>query len=437
MKINRNKDLEQVIIGSLLSKKDSFEYSMKNLKKEYFYFTNHQLIFEACSTVFLEDGSIDIISIGNELKKENHFEKIGKNSYLADCVKNSFDNFNIKPQIKILTDLYRLRTFQETLQNSLYKIDSGDYKNTNNLISEFNKKLFDISAELIEEKVDIKSIINSFSKRQEEYSIQNEEGKKYLGIPTGYNSLDKMCEGYNPEHLMSFSAYTNVGKTTLMINMIKKLLDQDKNVCVFSLEMSQEDLFGKLLAVETGIPKKKILKNLTDNEIFAKQEEAKRRLAKKNLVIYSQLSNIEEIVMAMQTEKIKNKTDVFFLDYIQNISSEENTNEYTLLTYGIKLLQQTNRRIKSTLVLLSQISNETNKATTELNVEGKGTGAIKAASDLFVFMKRDGTEEEINNCIENGLDLPIKIIVNKNRHDYFGSFRLNHKLSTGEMYEPI
>jgi replicative DNA helicase len=213
-------------------------------------------------------------------------------------------------------------------------------------------------------------------------------------------------------------------------------MDQDIPVCVFSLEMSQEDLFGKLLAIDTQIPKKDLMKNLDDNIIFAKQEEAKERLAKKKLFIYSQLSNVEDIVMAMQTEKLKHGVQVIFFDYIQNISSEKNINQYTLLTYGIKALQQANRRLKTTFVLLSQVSNETNRGTSELNVEGKDTGAIKAASDLFVFIKRNATEEEITELVNKEIDLPLKVIVNKNRHDYFGSFLLNHRLKTGEMYEP-
>lgn len=436
MKKNYDEKIEKMIIGHIFSK-NHVDILMKKVKKEYFYFSKNEIIFQACRDVYKDCGAVDLTTVSGLLKKENTYEKIGKSKYLTECISESLNEFNFKYQLKLLKELYKLRIFQESLQHTIYKIEHGKYENVNSLISEFNKKLFDVNSQAIEEKVDIKSVIESFSKRQDEYSQKKVDGKQYLGIPTGYKSLDKMCEGYNPEHLMSFAAYTNVGKTTLMINLVKKLLDQDIPVCIFSLEMSQEDLFGKLLSTETGIPKKKLLKDLSDNEIYATQEEAKNRLSKKKLFIYSQLSNVEDIVMTMQTERIKNKVQVFFFDYIQNISSENNINEYQLLTYGIKLLQQVNRRLKTTLVLLSQVSNESSKASTELNIEGKGTGAIKAASDLFVFMKRNGDEEEITNCVNNNIDIPIKVIVNKNRHDYFGSFMLNHKLSTGEMYEPI
>jgi len=435
-KQNYDEKVEEKIIGHIFSK-SYVDIILKEVKKEYFYFYKNEIIFRACVEIYKENGMVDLTSVSTILKKENNLEKIGNIGYLTKCISESLGESNFEYQIKTIKEFYKLRVFNDSLIQTVYKIENGKYNNVNSLISDFNKTLFDVNSQAIEEKVDIKSIIESFSKRQDEYTNKVLDGKKYLGIPTGYPSLDRMCEGYNPEHLMSFAAYTNVGKTTLMVNLIKKLMDQDVSVCVFSLEMSQEDLFGKLLSIETGIPKKDLMKKLSDNVIFAEQEEAKQRLSKKKLFIYSQISTIEDIVMAMQTERIKNGVEVFFFDYIQNVSSESNINEYTLLTYAIKLLQQTNRRLKSTLVLLSQVSNESNKATTELNIEGKGTGAIKAASDLFIFMKRDCDEAEITNCVNNNIDIPLKIIVNKNRHDYFGAFALKHKLNTGEMYEPL
>jgi len=436
MKKNYDEKAEEIMIGHIFSKK-YVDLIMQKVKKEHFYFLKNEIIFQACTDIYQDSGRVDLTTVSSLLKKENNFERIGKSGYLTECISNSLGEFNFERQVSTLRELYKLRIFSDSLQQTLYKIENGKYDKVNSLISDFNKQLFDVNSESIEEKVDIKSIIESFSKRQDEISNKTLEGKKYLGIPTGFKSLDRMCEGYCPEHIMAFSAYTSVGKTTLMINLIKNLMDQDIPVCVFSLEMSQEDLFGKLLSVETGIPKKELMKKLSDNQIFAEQEEAKQRLSKKKLFIYSQLSNVEEIAMAMQTERIKNGIEVFFFDYIQNVSSEKQMNEYALMTYSMKMLQQVNRRLKSTLVVLSQISNESNKSTTELNIEGKGSGAIKAASDLFVFMKRDCDEAEITNCVNNNIDIPLKIIVNKNRHDYFGAFALKHKLNTGEMYEPL
>jgi replicative DNA helicase len=223
--------------------------------------------------------------------------------------------------------------------------------------------------------------------------------------------------------------------SSMMCNLIKNLLDKNKKVVVFSLEMSKEDIVGKLLAIETSLSPIQIKKGLTDNEIYHLQSMAKTKLREKEMKIYSECFDVDKIIATMKVENFKKQVDVFFLDYIQNVSGQAR-DEYTLLTNAIKKIQNSTRKLKTTTVILSQISNEDNKNGNMLNVSGKGSGAIKAASDLFIYLKREGSEEDIIEKYRTGEDIPLIAIINKNRHGRIGSGKLNLKQLTGEMYEP-
>ena len=87
--------------------------------------------------------------------------------------------------------------------------------------------------------------------------------------------------------------------------------------------------------------------------------------------------------------------------------------------------------------MLSQISNEDNKSGNILNVSGKNSGSIKSASNLFIYLKRDGTEDEIVEKYKTGEDIPLFGIINKNRHGSIGSRKLKLKQKTGEIFEPV
>jgi replicative DNA helicase len=429
---------EKTILASLITNSKKIDLLLSKLKKEYFYFTVHQIIFDMILELHKDESTIDIIILSDKLESSKQLEQIGGSSFLAGIISDNIDyGDGVLHHIEIIINKYNLRETLKIATKAKELIESGKANNADDVLSNMAESVIKLSQKEIIESTDIESIIKKFSDLQEDTTIKMNSGQECIGISTGYNPLDKIIDGYREKHLWVISAYTSVGKSSCMINLVKRLLDRDKRVCIFSLEMSQEDLFGKILALETEISTTQLVKNLTNNDIYSRQLKEKQKLSTKQLSIYSELSDIEDILLAMKSEMTKNKVDVFFIDYIQNISSKKAKDEYHLLTFAVKEIQALNRRLNSTVVLLSQISNETSKGTGLINVDGKGTGAIKAASDLFMYLKREGSEEEILEKYRIGEDIPIKCIINKNRHGRIGSFNFNLKQTTGEMYIPI
>lgn len=434
---NYSKETEEALLGFVLSNPKEMNEALMNLKREYFYFEINQVIYDSILETFKNSAPIDIVSISNNLEEKKKLEHIGGSSFLANLISKCTIVSNPKHHCNILKDKYETRKFKEILQTYLDKIENKKYNSIKDLLSEISKDTFQISNNSTDEDTSIKYAIDQFTLKQEKYEERFNSGEEYLGTATGIKSLDKLIEGLQPEHLITLSAFTSCGKTTMAMNIVKNLLNRDKRVCIFSLEMSKVDLIGKLLALETGIPTVRLIKGLRDDVVYAEQKLAKENLLSKKLIIYSEISNVEDIVLAMQSEMTKDKVDLFVIDYIQNITGAININEYQLMTYAIKLLQQVNRQLKSTLLMLSQVSNETIKSTETFNIQGKNSGSIRHASDVFIYLKRDATEDDLTEIYNNGSDVPLKCIVNKNRHGRIGSFSLNLKQKTGEMFEPL
>src|SRR5690606_11262693 len=75
-----------------------------------------------------------------------------------------------------------------------------------------------------------------------------EHRKLVTGVPTGFVDLDAMTRGLQPGDLVIVAARPSMGKTSLVLNMAEHAaLEHGHVVGFFSLEMSKESLFLRLL----------------------------------------------------------------------------------------------------------------------------------------------------------------------------------------------
>jgi replicative DNA helicase len=430
-----NLEAEKSIIGELLRGGNDTPFILATLKPENFYDSKNEILFRIISELSQDGNKIDLVTVSEKLEKEKKFDAVGGNSYLASAVQLNLENFGAKAHTRIVRELFIARKSWESLAGGAHKIKDGKYEKIENVLSETFNEVVKVSSQNSEEKIGIQDIINDFTKVQDEYVRLKESGQELLGIPTGYKSIDRAIDGYRPEHLWTIAAQSSVGKTSYTINLIRHLLFQNRRVVLFSLEMSKTDLLAKLIAIQAQISPLATIKNASDPEIAEKSLNAMGELHSRRLTIYSEVDDIDEIILLMQFEMLKDPVDVFFIDYLQNITSSSAKDEYHLITNAVKKIQTTTRKLKATTVLLSQVSNETKRATGFLDVDGKGSGAIKAASNFFMYLKREGLEDEIAKYFETGADIPLKCIINKNRHGKIGAFNLFLKQATGEINE--
>jgi replicative DNA helicase len=431
-------EAEQIILGSLLNKPESLPAVSKTIHDTSFYFDKHRLVWGAILSLQNDSVIPDIITVGDFLEKSKKLDYVGGVSYLAELVSKSIGFPNLLHYAEIIREKENLRNFWEFFITKADDIKTGKITDYQKILQETSDKILSLNSGNIETHTNISDICQLYTKLQEEYAEKKAQGIDFLGIPTKYASLDRATEGFQKENLWTIAAFTSIGKSSFMINLAKKLLNQNKRVCIFSLEMSKEELFSKLMAIEIDLSPHEITKGLLNNETYAKQLLAKQKLNDQKISIYTECSSVEEILLSMRAEMLKEHVDVFFIDYIQNITSQKIFgDQFKIITAAVKNIQTLTRKLKTTTVLLSQISNESNKVGGTLEVGGKDSGSIRAASNVFIYLKREGTEEEILERYRTGQDIPLKLIVNKNRMGRIGSFSINLKQESGKMYEPL
>ncbi len=314
--------------------------------------------------------------------------------------------------------------------------DKIDNRNLDSVLDELIVELTKASNSGFEEKTGVKDIIAEFEETQAMYSDKIKNGQKLLGISCGFTALDNIIDGIRPGHFWVLGGYSNTGKTFFAVNIIKNLLEQNKRVVMYSLEMSKQDIIGRLLGIMCDMNGMKILKGLLTDEEQAKVMEAKAKLYESRLTVYTELDDYEEIKMSMLSENMKEKVDLFVIDYMQLLKSS-NLNEYQLMTIVSSEFQSIGRKTGVATLALSQISNEAAKSPNS-NVGGyKGSGGIEASSDLAIKLIPTEDIELQQKKQHMKLAIDIDCLITKNRHGikgklpfyftgYTGTFKQNN-----------
>lgn len=410
-KINeRSNQLEKELIGHLFFKNEEVLAVSTLIKSEEFFYFKKE--FEVLLDCVSNGKNIFIEFRGNNLSYSRFMEMISFREVEVMC--------------REIRETNNARKIYVILEESLKNIPTD---NVFGFVSDFQKKIISKVEKTDLEKTDIESLIKEFKTKQEFYKEKFRNGNGIIGLSTGYPNLDEVIDGLRQEHLIVIGGYTNTGKTFAALNIASQLIKDKKRVAYFSFEMGQVDILSRLVGILSNESGLSILKG------FGKKTEETNKaiemIQESNISIHSFKSEISELLFTMLEENIKQKVDLFVIDFIQLITVKGSKSEYETITTAILELQKAAKRFKTTIIVLSQISNEGAKGDSPI-MTFKGSGAIAAAADLAIEIKSNETDREtLKEKLKSGVDVRMKWDIRKNRHGRVGAIDMCFNGRTG------
>jgi replicative DNA helicase len=140
----------------------------------------------------------------------------------------------------------------------------------------------------------------------------------------------------------------------------------------------------------------------------------------------------------MYEENLRDKVDLFVVDFLQIMTVKNSKSEYETTTTAILSLQQIAKRLNIPVMVLSQISNESAKVEDAVVMGFKGSGAIASAADLAIELKSgEQSRQDWKQKIKEGKLVKIDWSIKKNRHGSIGKMEMAFNGNTGifEDYE--
>ncbi len=227
-----------------------------------------------------------------------------------------------------------------------------------------------------------------------------------VACPTGFQFLDeRFLGGFKPGDLTYIAARPSVGKTAIMLAMIKAAAVSGKSVKIWSLEMRADQLAERWMYSLGGLlPGEKVRGTVDWN---GRWKEAVSALASWRVYVEDAMSDIDSILTDIAVSHQRGKCDIAFIDYFQLMSSRERTSSKE------EKLAEMSRRLKLAamaqdlpIVVASQLNRENVRGDREPDLQDmRGSGALEQDADRVIFLVPRGDDE-------NRL---IKMKIGKNR----------------------
>jgi len=409
----QNIELErQVICGLMINPKDFVEFI---LPPDIFYDDENRQAYEAMLKLFREDkeiGDIGLLSVYSGLAS-SWFATITLGHWVTSHqLKHDVDHLLFKRKQRRLLELSR-RIYNES-----------DQVKDNKGLLELEANIVNSLTEQIDDGDDKAAVANIANRLFEELS----NGQKVPVIKTGLPTLDNLSKGLRPGFLWAVGASSGTGKSFFVLNLILQALKQQKKVALFSLEMSQDVNFLRMLGMRSNRSALDLADGFNDDSV----NEGFGWLADQKFWIYDNQMTCPEIYERTRRLDSKQNLDLVVIDYLQLISGPGSL--YETMSEAVGVANRIAKVCKCAVVLVSQLSNETIKAGEKSAIPGyKGAGDIVAGVDLGLILERPKNQD--GEVLTQ--ELNVKII--KNRHNPSGNvtIRLNIDYPSGLIYEPL
>lgn len=413
-------DAEQTVLGSVLIRPSIISSVLEKIKIDYFYTPQHKELFEIMVSLFTAGQKADIITVVNEAVKRKVFENNAEgNSYIAMLMERVPSTSNIDSYCDIMSEKYYYRCLLEVAGGIISDVSEGS-ADAQELLDSVEQRIFNIrQGRNASGLTHIKDVI--YDAYDHLGKITGPEKEKYLGAKTGFHYLDAVTTGLNNSDLIIIGARPAMGKTAFALNIATYVAkNSSKDVAVFSLEMSKEQLATRMLSTESLVDSNKLRSGNISSDEWIRIAASAAKLSR--ISMYA--DDTAGITVPQLKARLRRLTNLglVVIDYLQLMSSPLKTdNRVVIISEITRQLKIMAKELNVPVILLSQLSRESDKRTDKRPMisDLRESGSIEQDADIVLFLYRDNyynkdsDEANISECI-----------IAKNRHGSTGTVKL-------------
>jgi replicative DNA helicase len=366
--------------------------------------------------------AIDLVTLKEELSRSGDLEAAGGPAYITSLVDGVPRSTNVEGYAKIIKEKATLRA----LIYSAGKIITDAYEadeDADQILDSAERAIFAISDDKVRDGfISMRQLAHdSF----ETIGKLQEKRELVTGVPTGFTELDEITTGLQPGDLVIVAARPSMGKTSLALNIAQHVGTRTENFTagIFSLEMSKEQLFLRMLTAEARIDAHKLRSGYLGEHDWDELSRALATLAEARIYIDDSPSiGVLEMRAKCRRLKADKGLDLVIIDYIQLMQGrgrfENRTLELASISRSMKGLA---KELRVPIIMLSQLSRapEARADHRPLLSDLRESGALEQDADVVMFIFRQDQYEEKEE--DKGI---AEIIIGKQRNGPTGTVRL-------------
>jgi replicative DNA helicase len=394
-----NVEAERSILGAILLDNAVCNQAVELLKRDDFFLDSHRRIFDKMVMLSERLSSIDLITLGDELRRAAEFEQIGGATYIASLIDGVPRTDNIEHYARIVKKKSMLRKLI-TASNQIIARAFDEEDDADIIIDQAEQAIFQIAEDKVRQG--FQYIGTVAQRRLEQIEQMADRPEMITGVPTGFVDFDHLTSGLQRQDLIIIASRPSMGKTALALNMAQYAARNGSVVGIFSLEMSAEQLASRLLCSEARVDAHRLRTGFLNREEWARLGDALRRLCETKVYIDDTPgSGVLEMRAKARRLKAEHGLDLLVVDYLQLMSGrgriESRQQEVSQISRDLKTLA---KELDIPVLALSQLSRapETRSEHKPQLSDLRESGAIEQDADVVCFIYR---EEIYNETDEN------------------------------------
>ena len=416
-----NLEAEKCVLGAILLQNDTFNLAAELLDSQDFFRDAHRRVFNKMVSLSERGEAIDLVTLKDELGRSGDLDEVGGPAYIAALVDGVPRSTNVEYYARIVKE-------KSTLRNLIYsanKILATAYEaeqDADLLLDQAEKAIFDIAEDRIRTGfVPVRELVQGSFDTIEK--LQQHKGL-VTGIATGFTALDLITSGLQNSDVVIVASRPSMGKTSFMLNVATHVgTKTDKTVGIFSLEMSKEQLFLRMLTSQAEIDAQRFRGGFLSEKNYGQLSHALGTLADARIFI-DDTASLGVLEMRAKSRRLmaEHGLHLLIVDYIQLMQGrgrfENRTQELAAISRALKGLA---KELNVPLVALSQLSRapEARSDHRPMLADLRESGALEQDADVVMFIYR---EDQYNPTPEN--ENLAELIVGKQRNGPTGVVRL-------------
>lgn len=419
-------DAERHLIASVLIDPSKFIEIASELRPEDFHDPVYRTIFTSMCHLQELRRPIDFVTVSDQLSSDPSIERLGGTAFLAQLCSALPTASHASAYAAIIREKALQRKLLE-VGHRMVALATDDRLPALEALEQAEQKLLSLSRHSTENKPQHIAEIGQESYARYAELHEATDKTALFGLRTGFTQLDLLLTGLPPGHLMIVAARPSMGKTSFALDIARHVAGlQRKQVAVFSLEMTKQELMDRVIAGLLGIETWKLKKGQLTASDFTALGKIFDGLKNHPLYIDDDPdTTIANLRSKARRQHLEHGLDLLIIDYLQLIevtdraSGENRTQQVSHISRSLKNLA---RELGCPIIALSQLSRSVEQRNPPIPIlsDLRESGSIEQDADSVLMLYRQGAHNE--DCDD---PLGTDIYVRKNRNGPTGRIELH------------
>jgi len=391
-----NRDAEEALIGAVLIDQEVFLEVSQFLNTEDFFIVRNQWIWDAFLHLNETRQPIDMVTLSETLSNRGQLDEVGGQTYLLSLINRAPNAFHAESYGRIIEQNAVRRRMLEAA-NEIARLAYHQDQSIDTVVDEAEKAIFNVSERRVKrDLVPIGRVVRDYYDRIDELAKRADD---IFGVPTGLIDIDNLLGGLQKSDLLIVAGRPGMGKTGFLLGTLRNAaLVHKKHVAMFSMEMSNEQLLQRLIAMETRIDTQRLRTGqLNDNEwvIFLHALE----LYGQAKIFLDDTPAITPLALRTKCRRLhmEHRLDLVIVDYLQLMSGDTRTDnrvqEVSNISRNMKVLaRELNVPVLTAAQLSRAVEHRPDKKPQLSDL--RESGSLEQDADIVMFIHRDNMSED-------------------------------------------